>query len=244
MMRGPRSLLAGEAYTILARCWPKPDPKAVAAAMDEIFQKADQNWTATRSSLDYARSAPPSACQAGCGWCCHQQAGVSVPEAVRLAEHLRSLPEDKRRHLERRILDTDAKTRGISTLQWAQAKIACPFLGADGSCMVYQVRPLRCRGVHSIDRSFCIDCYNDFESMRSKMKEGKLKAVFLDTPQRIYDSALEAVVQVIAKHAPKAAVAMELVGAMATLIKDPSMGKRWLLGRAPDRSILLLHEKA
>jgi len=242
MLTRSRDFLADQVLTTLGRRWPKPEPVAVAAAMDEVFALADATWDARRRSLDYIRTAPPAACAAGCGWCCHQQLGVSVPEAVRLAEHIAGLPEPRRIEFQRRIADTDDRTHGMTTLERARARIACPFLGADGSCMVYAVRPLRCRGVHSIDRDFCIACYEDFEGMRAKLKEGGLKAVFLDTPARIYDSALSGVIEALRRHAPKTAVALEMVAALRALIATPGLGRRWLAGRAPDPALALKPE--
>jgi len=239
MLTQTKDFLSDQVRAVLARLWPKPDPAAVVAAMDEVFQLADASWAARRRSLDYLRNAPPIACASGCGWCCHQQLGVSVPEAVRLAAHLAALPEPERGELTRRVTETDRQTRGMTTLDRAQARVACAFLGADGRCMVYAVRPLRCRGVHSIDRDFCIACYEDLEGMRAKLADGRLKAVYLDAPARIYDSALSGVIDTLVRHAPKTAVALEMVAAIATLIADPGLARRWLAGRAPESGLHL-----
>ena len=234
-----QDFLSDQVRARLDSCWPKPDPAAVVAAMDAVFEMADAAWEARRHSLDYLRTAPPAACASGCGWCCHQQLGVSVPEAVRLAAHLAALPADERAGFERRLIDTDRRTRGMTTSERARARVACAFLGADGRCMVYAVRPLRCRGVYSIDREFCIACYDDIDAMRQRLAHGQLKAVFLDVPARIYDSALAGVIDVLVRHARKAAVALEIVAAIRALVDDPSLGRRWLAGRAPDPALHL-----
>jgi len=237
-----KNFLSEQVSERLGHCWPKPDPAAVSAAMDDVFRLADQSWDAMRNSIHYLRTAPVAACAAGCGWCCHQQVGVSVPEAVRIAAHIAGLPDPDRHGFEERIATTDRRTRGLTTLQWAQSKVACAFLGVDGRCMIYSVRPLRCRGAYSIDRDFCIACYDDLETMRAKLKSGELKPVFLETPERIYDGALSGVLEVLARHAPKTALALEMIAAVHTLLRDPGLARRWLAGRAPDPALHLKPE--
>jgi Fe-S-cluster containining protein len=241
MLTRHQNFLSQHAALTLAPCWPKPDPDRVCQAMDQLFAAADAAWQNKRTNVNYLRSAPVAACSAGCGWCCHQQVGISVPEAVRIAAHIAAQPEAERTAFEERVLNTDKRTRGQTTLERAQARIACAFLGVDGRCMIYGVRPLRCRGVYSVDKDFCIACYDDFESMRAKLQDGTLKPAFLEGPEEVFDSALSGVLDVLARFAPKTLVALEMVAAVATLIKDPGMAKRWLAGRAPDAA---LHLKA
>ena len=44
------------------------------------------------------------------------------------------------------------------------------------------------------------------------------------------------------RHAVKAAVALEMVAAVHTLVRDPDLGRRWLAGRAPEASLHLKPE--
>ena len=239
MLTPSQDFLAEQVAALLAPCWPKPDPAAVSTAMDEVFCQADAAWEGRRRAWDYLRTIPPAACASGCGWCCHQQVGVSVPEAVRMATHLAGLPAPQRQALEHRLAATDLRTRGLGTLERARAKVACAFLGVDGRCMVYTVRPLRCRGVYSIDQAFCIASYENVDAMREKLKQGSLKAVFLDTPARIHDSALAGISHVLRRHAAKAAVALEMMAAVQALVASPDLARRWLAGRAPDAALHL-----
>lgn len=78
----------------------------------------------------------------GCGRCCYGGAddyiGVSTAEAERLRRYLGiSRAWFRRRYL----LQVEGVGRGIRLL----ADGRCSFLGADGRCRVYSVRPMQCR---------------------------------------------------------------------------------------------------
>lgn len=239
MLAASETFLIEAARGEVSRCWPKPTPAAVCGALDAVFRLADATWAARRSSLKYMLEAPPAACKAGCGWCCHQQVGLSPPEAVRIAVHIRALPEAEAAAMTARLRQVAGRTQGMDTTEWAQSRTACPFLGADGNCMIYAVRPLRCRGVHSIDVEFCIACYEDLEAMRARLQAGELKPVFLETPERIYDSALAGVLQALRKAAPKAVASLEMSQAVVALLDQPKLAERWLAGARPDKALHL-----
>lgn len=240
MLAASEDFLIEAARGELSRCWPKPTVAAVCDALDAVFRLADATWNARRSNVRYMLEAPASACKAGCGWCCHQQVGVSAPEAIRIAVHLRALPEADAKALTTRVADVAQRTAGMTTAQRAASKLACPFLGADGACTIYAVRPLRCRGLHSIDVEFCIACHDDIDSMRRKLEAGELKPVYLETPERIYDSALAGVLKALSKGAPKAVVSLELAAAIAALLAQPKLAERWLAGARPDKALHLM----
>lgn len=240
MLAASEDFLIEAARAELSRCWPKPTLAALCDALDAVFRVADATWNARRANVRYMLEAPASACKAGCGWCCHQQVGVSAPEAIRIAVHLRGLPEAEGAALAKRVTDVAGRTKGMTTHQRATSKLACPFLGADGGCMIYAVRPLRCRSLHSIDAEFCVACYDDLDGMRRKLEAGELKPVYLDTPERIYDSALAGVLKALSKGAPKAVVSLELAAAVAALLDQPKLAERWLAGARPDKALHLV----
>lgn len=240
MLAASEDFLIEAARAELSRCWPKPTLAALCDALDAVFRLADATWNARRSNVRYMLEAPASACKAGCGWCCHQQVGVSAPEAIRIALHLRDLPQAEGAAMAKRVVDVAERTKGMNTHQRATSKLACPFLGADGGCMIYAVRPLRCRSLHSIDVDFCVACYEDLDGMRRKMEAGELKPVYLDTPERIYDSALAGVLKALSKGAPKAVVSLELAAAVAALLDQPKLAERWLAGARPDKTLHLV----
>ncbi len=240
MLAASEDFLIEAARAELARAWPKPTVAAVCEALDAVFRLADATWNARRANLRYMLEAPASACKAGCGWCCHQQVGVAAPEAVRIMAHIRTLPEDEGAAMAGRVRATAQATAGMDTHRRAASKLPCPFLGADGACTIYAVRPLRCRGLHSIDVEFCIACHDDIDAMRRKLAAGELKPVYLETPERIYDSALAGVLKALSKGAPKAVVSLELAAAVAALLDQPRLAEKWLAGARPDKALHLV----
>lgn len=240
MLAASEEFLVEAARAELARCWPKPTSAAVCAAMDAVFALADGSWQARRSGIGYLLSAPVVACRPGCGWCCHQQVGVSVPEAIRLAAHIQALPPADRDDLHARARAAAVTTGGMDPAARAEIRLPCAFLGTDGNCRVYAARPLRCRGLHSIDAAFCAACHDDFAGMRAKLERGELRPVFLDVPERIFDSALAGILRALAKAAPRTVVSLELAAGIAALLDDPALARRWLSGARPDPSLRLV----
>jgi hypothetical protein len=244
MLSASEDFLIEAACGELARCWPKPTIARLCDALDAVFRLADATWNARRSNVRYLLEAPASACRAGCGWCCHQQVGISAPEAIRIAAHIRTLPEAEGKAMAEAVTTAAKRTHGMTTLARAQSKLPCPFLGGDGACTIYAVRPLRCRGLHSIDVDFCIACHEDLDGMRKRLAAGELKPVYLETPERIYDSTLAGVLRALRKAAPKTVVSLELSASVAALLANPRLGERWLMGARPDAALHLVPDHA
>lgn len=218
---------------------PRPAETATNAAIDQVFAIAEQSWQSRRSSLDYLRSAPPSACKAGCGWCCHQQVGITSLEAIRIAAYLRALPPEAGAPLIDQVRDLNATTKGMTTSQRAKSGLACAFLSLDGNCRIYPVRPLRCRGLHSIDADFCAASHTDPDGMRAKLEAGQLRPVYLSVPETIFDSALSGLLSAL-RRLKMTLVSLELSAAVTAILDDPRTAKRWLAGAAPDRALALV----
>jgi Fe-S-cluster containining protein len=103
-------------------------------------------------------------CRAGCGACCRQLVPVSEPEARRLAELVRRLPDPERAAVEERFgraLEalapdgllarlracdtlTDREERRRIGLEYFSRGLPCPFL-VNESCSIHPDRPLACR---------------------------------------------------------------------------------------------------
>jgi len=238
MLAPTSGFLLDSAARAMAAAFPKPDPERVAAALDEVFALADQSWEATRSAVSFRLGTPAIACRSGCGWCCHQQVGVSVVEAIRITVHLQSLPADQRAALTERVRWLDKRTAGRTTSERAAAKLPCAFL-ADGACTIYGVRPLRCRGLHSTDVGFCIASFNDPEDVRAGLALGSLRPAFLGAPQQVYDQALNGVLKTL-HFAKLADYGLELTAAVRQLLDRPGLAVSWLKQKAAPKSAALV----
>jgi Fe-S-cluster containining protein len=96
-------------------------------------------------------------CQAGCHFCCFNQVEVTPVEVLAIGDYVerRFSPAAKAaliRELERAISLKSGKTKvQIARLR---RELRCPFL-REGCCAVYEVRPLVCRAIHSLDAAQC-----------------------------------------------------------------------------------------
>jgi len=94
----------------------------------------------------------PVACRRGCCECCYLTVSVTFGEALTVAGYVVATRPDLIPRLEATAArvatyaDRDARRRAV---------IPCAFLEADGSCAVYPVRPMACRGANSPDARLC-----------------------------------------------------------------------------------------
>jgi Fe-S-cluster containining protein len=94
-------------------------------------------------------------CRAGCDDCCHACFSVSLAEALLLKKALETLGDSQRQALEIRAQQAQVEFRKLenevqtssedSSSIMGRWRLKCPFLLADKSCEVYQVRPVTCR---------------------------------------------------------------------------------------------------
>jgi len=93
------------------------------------------------------------ACCKGCDVCCHNmRVEALVPEVFTIATHISNM-------------STDAQQTYIDRLerhaQYARGKLyrdyntRCPFLGENGACSIYEVRPHKCRSHLSTNKEAC-----------------------------------------------------------------------------------------
>lgn len=125
------------------------DRAKVDAAMDNAIEFAAMFKDQTK----------PNACGEGCSYCCHQRVSTTGVELVYIATWIRENESDEKR---RAILDGLRAT----VAQRAPSQdnpVRCPFLSKEGSCGIYEVRPLACRSVTSVSSEPC----------RAWLEEGK-----------------------------------------------------------------------
>jgi Fe-S-cluster containining protein len=94
-------------------------------------------------------------CAPGCAWCCTIPVAVSPPEALLIAEHLRTSLSPEALATVRARLQTRAAE--IAPLSWeahADAILPCALLDG-GHCTVYEARPVACRAWTSPDARQC-----------------------------------------------------------------------------------------
>lgn len=118
-------------------------PDAAVAAVGEAYAMAESLWAKVRATPAFALGTQKAACGKGCGWCCHQRVGAAAVEVLYIAEQLRHRP--------------DFETISARLEAWPQGR-ACAFL-VDGACSIYELRPLKCRGLYQLDARWCMTTY-------------------------------------------------------------------------------------
>lgn len=126
------------------------DEDAVARVTARAFELFE--WAVADESVEGAGLA----CHGGCASCCTIRVVATAPEVLAVAQYIRGLPGAQEALLTRRIADADRSTRRHDEAQRFEAGVRCPFV-EDGLCVVYDVRPLACRGHASFDAQACVD---------------------------------------------------------------------------------------
>lgn len=132
------------------------------SAMAEVVREVDQNVdqridNALQAIADATRNDPSGSikCSKGCFHCCYRVPEVSVPELAAIWQRVtETFTEADRRELEEAAERYVTATKGLRPDRLAQAREKCPFL-LDGLCLIYDVRPLSCRGLNSTDVAAC-----------------------------------------------------------------------------------------
>ena len=130
------------AKSVMAAALPK-GCDAVLAAVGEVHAMAEKLWAEIRATPAFALGTKKAACGKGCGWCCHQRVGATAVEVLHIAETLRQRP--------------DAKSLIARIDAWPQGR-ACALL-VEGACSIYDIRPLKCRGLYQVDARWCMTTY-------------------------------------------------------------------------------------
>lgn len=102
----------------------------------------------------WSRGGPRPSCRGrGCNGCCYQVALASIWEGMLIANYLmRTEQTELLREAEvhgDQILDRlggeySAEAFAVMSGVWLDERHPCPFLGADGGCQIYALRPVAC----------------------------------------------------------------------------------------------------
>ncbi len=113
----------------------------------------------TARKYGYKGEKGPVHCKKGCGYCCHTRVTATAIELFMLARGIRERWNDAADPLKARFRAVEVQTRTMPKEQWVPIRIPCAFL-AEGSCSVYESRPLTCRTYASTSLPACIDWFN------------------------------------------------------------------------------------
>ena len=105
--------------------------REVHIAIDSVLER-DRMMSATSGDIR---------CGKGCSHCCHGPVEIWPQEAALLVENAR----DAGMELDKARLERQSRYTADTWRQQPAADTACVFLGGDGACKVYSIRPNACR---------------------------------------------------------------------------------------------------
>lgn len=171
------------------------------------------------------------ACKDGCDHCCYQSVGVTPPEALVIADHLRRhLAEDELARVAEHISSCHERTQGLSADARFSPEHPCPFLKAT-SCSIYEVRPLSCRGMNSLDANECRTRLRDPETRAAFVEGGEGGHSFME-PIRSFHAVSAGMQLALAELYGLDMRPLELTAAMQLLLNGPdTLVGEWLSGK-------------
>jgi Fe-S-cluster containining protein len=178
------------------------------------------------------------ACRAGCDHCCHQPVGLTPPEALAILAHLRqTLADEELAAVAARLATRERETRALSSAQRFSPDQPCPFL-EHGECSIYDVRPLACRGMNSLDAEECKTRLRDPDERAAFLASGSGGRSFME-PIRAFH-AISAGLQISLSELYGLDMRpLELTRALHLLLNGPqSSSADWLSGRYAFESAL------
>lgn len=171
------------------------------------------------------------ACKAGCDHCCYQVVGVTAAEALTIHAHLRATRSaDELACFTRHVAELHERARGLSSAERFSPAHPCAFLEA-GSCSIYEVRPLSCRGMNSLDAGECESRLHAPEGRAEFLAKGHGGHCFLEPIQAF--RAVSAGLQLGLSELYHLDVRpLDLLAVTRLLLEgDATLGEAWAAGR-------------
>jgi len=111
---------------------------------------------ALQNGIDVNREGQAKECCAkGCSHCCHMVVHATIAEVVQAADYVgREFSAEQRSELDEKLYAYERAVAPFFGRNLGDVRTQCPLLN-DGFCTIYEARPLRCRGVNSLDVSEC-----------------------------------------------------------------------------------------
>lgn len=128
-----------------------------AKSADDLLSALRDYYIAAMANADgyIATSKVVTDCRAGCSFCCYLRVGVRAHEAFVIADFVRAnFSPNELQSLIGRLQEHVVQTSPLSEGEHIGTNFKCPML-VDSKCSVYPVRPLACRGYHSLAVSSC-----------------------------------------------------------------------------------------
>ncbi|TAK94794.1 MAG: YkgJ family cysteine cluster protein [Aquabacterium sp.] len=187
--------------------------------LDAVLQLAwrcfDTNVTTQCQGL------PELDCHKGCATCCTLRVTATAPEVFMLARFIQAVAPGLAQHginLRDQVAKANGATCGHGEHERVALRQRCPFI-AQGTCVIYQVRPLACRGLASYDRKAC-----------AQAASGKIDQIPYSEPHMRVRSLVQNALQSAMRDGGLPWANYELNQALLMALDDDTLEARWLAG--------------
>jgi Fe-S-cluster containining protein len=168
-----------------------------------------------------AEGMPELACRKGCATCCTLRVTATAPEVLIIGRYVRWSADQLKAlniDLAERIAAANEKTRGLDEQQRVALRLRCPYIHS-GVCLIYQVRPLACRGHASYDVRACVEA-----------AAGRSDEVPYSAPHMTVRGLVQNAMQSALRDAGLAFGLYELNQAVCLALQDEACCQAWLSG--------------
>lgn len=169
-------------------------------------------------------------CARGCSACCRQTVLVGEPEAIAVAEHVRSLPADRQHELRQRLAAVAQETKDLTPAARKARRIACAFLDDDGACAVYAVRPFNCRQLAATDAAACIASNENPEDFKVRLERGLAAAPNIIAISQVVGAHASAYYRQV-ERSGLTPTQLDLCRAVDALLDDEALAGQWRRGK-------------
>lgn len=143
--------------------------KLVVTLADILLQKGKAElvsyvWAYVEEGLRKAKLFEKATCNKGCSFCCHDTiygSQIEIEVIKSILKELKIKPDRKRSKIQ--------NSKAPDKLTWQEK--ACVYLAEDGTCRIYQFRPIVCRTHNNVGPMD--DCNKEFEPNKS-VQEGRI----------------------------------------------------------------------
>lgn len=174
------------------------------------------DWLGDSNLEIIKRSLPPLPCKTGCDYCCYVSAehpDVLPVEVFRITSYLTGMGSAVQGVVRDRL-----RAAAAGAVEEASSRSPCLFL-TQNRCLVYPVRPLRCRAQHSPDAEACRQSYLGHRDT----------IPLLSQPALLYES-LQTGIRLGLRNLGLQNSRLKLTGAIAVALQEPESLTRWLTG--------------
>lgn len=193
--------------------------KGRAMLLDAVLQLA---WSSFDTNVSaQCEGLPELDCHKGCATCCTLRVTATAPEVFMLARFIKAVAPGLARHgvnLRDQVALANTVTCGHSEGERVGLRERCPFI-AKGTCVIYQVRPLACRGLASYDRKAC-----------AQAASGKIDEIPYSEPHMRVRSLVQNALQSAMRDGGLPWANYELNQSLLMALDDDTLEARWLAG--------------